>query len=84
MAYKKKHASPVYTKASPPDRLYSPSETAELLGVAPQTLAHWRVRGVGPKYVHLSKRCVRYSASVLLAWLEGRVQASTVENDRQG
>ena len=84
MAYKKKQKSPPQAPANPCEQLYSPNETADLLGVAPQTLAHWRVKGIGPRYVHLSKRCVRYSASVLKEWLEERIQSSTVENDCQG
>jgi|GEM_PF-5368904 len=66
----------------PLGRLYSPGEAADLLGLAPQTLAHWRVRGTGPKYCLLSRRCVRYSEQALKDWMDSRTQDSTVENDR--
>ena len=75
MTYAKKTARPPST-----DKLISPNEAAELLGVAAQTLAHWRTRAAGPRYVLLTKRCVRYRLSDIMAWLECRVQDSTTEN----
>ncbi|MBK3736776.1 helix-turn-helix domain-containing protein [Azospirillum brasilense] len=64
------------------DKLCSVDEAAELLGVAPQTLAHWRVRGTGPRYITLSARCVRYRASDIQLWLNDREKDSTAENER--
>jgi len=61
-------------------RLYSPGEAAVFLCVSMQTLAHWRVRGVGPRHIHLSKRCIRYAESALREWVESRSLASTAEN----
>lgn len=82
MAYKKKPRTDGNIPGALAGRLYSPGEAAVYLGVAQQTLAHWRVRGTGPKFVHLSKRCVRYSELALREWVEGRTQDSTVENNR--
>lgn len=82
MAYQKKPSTIGNITTALVGRLYSPGEAAVYLGVAQQTLAHWRVRGTGPKFVHLSKRCVRYSELALREWVEGRTQDSTVENDR--
>ncbi|MDG3440153.1 helix-turn-helix transcriptional regulator [Nitrospirillum amazonense] len=82
MAYKKKPAPPPVVTAGPISRLLTPEEAGQLMGVAPQTLAHWRARGSGPAYVLLSARCVRYDEAVLRTWLDGRVQASTAENAR--
>lgn len=62
------------------DKLCSAGEAAELLGISPQTLAHWRVRGTGPRYIVLSARCVRYRSSDIRAWLNERERASTAEN----
>jgi len=81
MAYKKKHTRPPANDNAPIGRLYSPEDAAELLGIAVQTLAHWRVRGCGPRYFLLSARCVRYSEDALKEWLSSRSQDSTVEND---
>lgn len=79
MAYKKKLPSKP-TNGS--DKLYPPEEAAEMLGIASQTLAHWRVRGIGPRYYVLNSRCIRYSLSDIQAWLDDRVQGSTAENEK--
>ncbi|WP_416211064.1 helix-turn-helix transcriptional regulator [Nitrospirillum sp. BR 11828] len=77
MTYRKK--SPLRPNPSA-EVLFTSSETAQLLGISPQTLAHWRVRGTSPKYLVLNPRCIRYRASDVLAWLEARSQESTAEN----
>jgi len=61
-------------------KLLTPSEAADKLAVSAQTLAHWRVRGSGPEFVHLSARCVRYPEISLESWLAERLQASMAEN----
>lgn len=81
MAYRKKNRVPL-PEAAPISRMLTPEEAGTVLGIAPQTLAHWRARGSGPAYVLLSARCVRYDEAVLRAWLAGRVQHSTAENAR--
>lgn len=63
-------------------KLLTPRETSSMLGVAEQTLAHWRARGFGPRYIALSARCVRYDAHDLQDWLRSRRQSSTAENSR--
>lgn len=60
--------------------LLTPEEAATRLSVAVQTLAHWRVRGSGPNFIHLSARCVRYPEPALEDWLAERLQSSTAEN----
>lgn len=60
--------------------LLTPEEAAARLSVAVQTLAHWRVRGTGPNFIHLSARCVRYPEFDLEDWLAERFQSSTAEN----
>lgn len=80
MAYRKK----LITRPSPgPSSLFTSNETAELLGISPQTLAHWRVRGCGPKYLALNPRCIRYRPADVQAWLDARAQESTAENGRE-
>lgn len=76
MAYRKK---PNHPRPSG-EKLYTPAEAAEMLGVAPQTLAHWRVRGTSPKYLVLNSRCLRYRLSDIQTWLNERAQESTAEN----
>lgn len=84
MAYKKKPNSTGTLPVALAGRLYTPEEAAAFLGVATQTLAHWRTKGLGVKYILLSKRCVRYSELALREWVESRTQESTVENFRHG
>ncbi len=36
-----------------PDQLYTPSETARILGIAPKTLQQWRREGRGPVVTRL-------------------------------
>ena len=45
----------------PRSRLLSPAEVAVQLGVEASTLAAWRRRGIGPGFVRLTSRCVRYA-----------------------
>lgn len=45
-------------------------QTAEILGVAEQTLAQWRYERKGPPFVRISKSCVRYDQLTLQTWLD--------------
>lgn len=54
----------------------SPNEAAALLGVAPGTLANWRHRGGGPRFVKVGSR-VRYRACDVEEWLDGQTRTST-------
>lgn len=52
-------------------KLLTRRELAELLGLAPKTLANWLVAGDGPPVVRLG-RAVRYEPAAVRAWLETR------------
>lgn len=55
---------------------------AAILGLQPQTLRAWRLRGFGPRYVrvgHGDRGRVFYRHEDLVAWLESRTFASTSE-----
>jgi predicted site-specific integrase-resolvase len=55
------------------EKLLSPTEAAQILGIQPRTLEFWRQRGrVGPKFIRYSARCVRYRLSDLQAWVGAR------------
>ena len=59
-------------------KLLDEEEAAGLLQVAPQTLATWRCRGLGPTFVRVGRRLIRYREVDLLAFLEsGTVQPNT-------
>ena len=53
-------------------RLLTPRDVATRLGVEASTLAAWRRRGAGPRFVRLTQRCVRYSESEVEQFLAGR------------
>lgn len=50
---------------------------ADFLGVHPRTLEKFRLTGDGPRYVEVSKRCIRYRICDLIAWQEARLRRST-------
>jgi hypothetical protein len=43
-----------------------------VLGVKANTLRKWRQLGIGPDYIRLSHRCVRYRREDLMRFLESR------------
>lgn len=49
--------------------LMSPSDVAQFAGVSVQTLAVWRMKAVGPRYIKAGKQ-IRYRVEDLNAWLE--------------
>lgn len=57
-------------------------DAAILLGLKPQTLRAWRLRGMGPPYVrigHGQRGRVFYRGDDLSRWLESRTFGSTSE-----
>jgi len=52
------------------DELLRPEQAALLLKVSRSGLLKWRMRGMGPKYLKLAGKAVRYRRSDLEAWLE--------------
>ena len=55
-------------------------QTAALLGIKPNTLEIWRLRGKGPRFVKLgrAKQCrVRYERSEVTRWLREQSFTST-------
>jgi predicted DNA-binding transcriptional regulator AlpA len=58
------------------DRLLTPSEAAEFLGLRLATLARWRWAGQGPGFVKLGG-AVRYDPVILAAWLDAQRRTST-------
>lgn len=57
----------------------STSKAADLIGVSKRTMEAWRLRGEGPPFVRISKRCVRYRIEDLEGWTAERVKSSTSE-----
>jgi helix-turn-helix protein len=53
---------------------------AAFINVSKRTLESWRARGIGPRYIALSARAVRYRVDDLRAFLDQR----TVETGTNG
>ena len=53
-------------------------QVAQLLGLAANTLAKWRLSGIGPRYSKLGRRVV-YQRSEIDEWLAGNRYRSTSE-----
>jgi predicted DNA-binding transcriptional regulator AlpA len=52
------------------------AQFAQRIGIRKTTAAGWRSRGVGPKFVRLSRRCVRYDSTAVDAWIAARERAT--------
>lgn len=59
--------------------LLTTTEAARVLRLSPQTLATWRCRGDGPKFVRLGKRRVLYLRADLERWVAEGVRRCTSE-----
>lgn len=49
-------------------RILTPAQVSEMTGLAPSTLANWRVLGKGPAWFKIG-RLVRYRPEAVEAWL---------------
>ena len=53
------------------DDLLRPKEAAPILRLTnPRSLAAWRQQGIGPRFVRIGKRAVRYRYRDLLAYID--------------
>lgn len=62
------------------DELLTNEQTADLLGIRPNTLEIWRCKGKGPAFVKLGNHPsspIRYVKSRVLAWIDQRTHQST-------
>lgn len=57
------------------DRLYSPEQLAEYLGVPVATIYMWNHRKTGPKRISVGKH-TRYRKSDVERWLDGRPETA--------
>ena len=54
------------------NRALNTAQAAEMLGVQPATLRGWKSQRIGPPFIQLSPRCVRYSESDILRYADER------------
>jgi predicted DNA-binding transcriptional regulator AlpA len=52
--------------------IVSEKEAGRFIGLVGHTLRKWRQLRIGPPYIKISARCVRYRRADLLRWLESR------------
>jgi len=57
--------------------LLTQQHAANFLSCSPRSLEAWRLRGGGPRYVRLGRRCIRYRLSDLSDWIGACVRTST-------
>ncbi len=58
-------------------KLLNTEQAAPYAGVEPKTLANWRCRGVGPKFIKMSARRVAYDPDDIEAWKNAHRVSST-------
>lgn len=65
------------------DQGMTEEEAASYLALKKATLNKWRVQGIGPAFVKVSARCIRYMKSDLAKWLAERKAHSTAEGNEK-
>jgi translation initiation factor IF-2 len=63
--------------------LLTESAVATRLSLSPATLRNWPVKGLGPSFVRLSRRAVRYEAEVVDEWIATCSRRSTSDRGRE-
>jgi predicted DNA-binding transcriptional regulator AlpA len=66
----------------PTQRYLTPPETAEYIRLTERALEDWRYRGVGPRFIRLSGRAIRYRLSDIEDWLADRERTSTSDRGK--
>ena len=65
-------------------RRLNTAEAAEILGIRPATLRGWKAQRVGPPFIQLSPRCVRYDKQDIHTYAnERKVVPSVRDNGRR-
>ncbi len=68
----------IQTQKHPYGEIYlNERQAAQKLGLTTSCLQAWRLRGVGPRFVKISARCVRYKESEIDNWAAARERTST-------
>jgi predicted DNA-binding transcriptional regulator AlpA len=56
-------------------KMLTAGEVMRLLGIrGASTLAKWRWKGIGPRWIKIGGKNVRYPESEVLAWLQGNLR----------
>ncbi len=57
--------------------LINEKEAGDFLGLSDRLMQKMRQIGGGPRYVHISSRCLRYRRVDLKSWADSRMRSST-------
>jgi excisionase family DNA binding protein len=63
--------------------LYTQREAAAVLRLSERTLERWRVQGIGPRFVRLGRRSIRYPQQNVEAYVAACDVGSTSEKGTQ-
>lgn len=61
--------------------LFTPTELADQLHLSTSTLAQWRYKGTGPKFIKVGRK-VLYRAADIHAWFNAGTHQGTAEVNR--
>ena len=61
--------------------LIDENDAAEFLGVTRRHMQGMRQRGVGPRFIRLSSRCLRYTRTLLKVYADAHLRSSTSDTD---
>jgi hypothetical protein len=50
---------------------------AEFCGTTSKTMETWRMKGGGPPYVRVSRKCIRYRRADMREWADTQIRKST-------
>lgn len=64
-------------------RSLNTEEAAEILGIRPATLRGWKAQRVGPPFIQLSPRCVRYDEQDIHTYANERKVVPSVRDNRR-
>ncbi|WP_171208895.1 MULTISPECIES: AlpA family transcriptional regulator [unclassified Ruegeria] len=64
-----------------PDHLYADHDVAALCGVSVHSVRRWRANRIGPQFVRIGVRKIRYRGADILSWVD-RLPTGDVIDDR--
>lgn len=59
------------------ESLLDTKKSAKFLNVNPKTMIRWRMQGIGPQFIRIGARTIRYRLRDLERWLERRTYNNT-------
>jgi predicted site-specific integrase-resolvase len=60
------------------NRLLTETEAAELLGLSPTTLRQWRGKGIGPSFIRMTPKVIRYNFLTLIQYQQDNTHQNTI------